>query len=66
MMNAHTINAEMVEKCIASYVRGGRKVNQPMARSIGNDLIAAGHGFDSATDAAECFKSRIWNAGYVR
>jgi hypothetical protein len=65
-MTTHKLNAEMVEKCLAYYARCGRKVNETMARLIGSDMIAAGFGCDSADDTADGFKSRIWNAGYVR
>jgi hypothetical protein len=65
-MNGHTLNAELVEKSLAYYARCGRKVDDRTARVIGEDMIAEGFGFETATDAAECYRSRIWNAGCVR
>jgi hypothetical protein len=61
----HPINAEILEKVIETYQRGGRTVAVDAARAFGQRLIATDPRFDSASDAAEFLRNALWHGGYV-
>ena len=60
------LNQEMVEKNIRLLQQVGRTVDVVAARAIGAEIIRAGRRFDTASDAAEWFRIRIWDARLVK
>lgn len=61
----YKINREMVAKVVAGLAMNGRLFDASGAMSIGTMLIAEGHTFPSASEAAGYVSTRLWNSGLV-